>query len=62
MGSPSLGTSFHGRVFKAIEDLGFTHQTLTLTEGEVIGEVSLQGYRDSFSLFDKSCANVYLMV
>ena len=62
MGSPSLGAAFHGRVFKDVEDLGFTHETLTLTQGEVIGEISLQGYKDSSCLFDKSCARVYLMV
>ena len=39
MGLPSLCATFHGRVFKGVEDLGFTHQTLTLTQGEAIGEV-----------------------
>ena len=62
MGLPSLGATFHGRIFKGIEDLGFTHQTLTLTQGEVIGEVSLQGYRDLVCMFNKSCAKVYLLV
>ena len=62
MGSPSLGATFYGRVFKGVEYLGFTHQTLTLTQGEAIGEVSLQDYRDSFCLFNKSCAEVYLSV
>ena len=46
MGLPSLGATFHGRVFKGVADLGFTHQTLTLTQGEVTGEISLQGYKD----------------
>ena len=39
MGFLSLGTTFHGRVFKGVEDLGFTQQTLTLMQGEVIGEI-----------------------
>ena len=58
MRSPSLGETFCGRSLKGVEDLGFTHQTLTLTQGEATGEISLQGYRDSFCLFDKSCAKV----
>ena len=62
MGLPSLGANFYGRVFKGVEDLGLAHQTLTLTQGEVIGEVSLQGYRYSFCLFNKSFTKVYLMV
>ena len=58
MGLPSLGANFYGRVFKGVEDLGLAHQTLTLTQGEVIGEISLQGYKDSLCLFDMSCAKV----
>ena len=58
MGSPSLGATFHGRVFKSVEDLGFTHQTLTLKQGEVIGEILLQRYEDSLCMFDMSCAKV----
>ena len=61
MGLPSLGATFHGSVFKGVEDLGFTHQTLTLTQ-EVIGEVSLQDYRDSLCMFNESCIEVYLLV
>ena len=62
MGLPILGVALHGRVFKGVEDLGFTHQTLTLMQGEVIGEISLQGYEDSFCLFGMPCAKVYLLV
>ena len=61
MGSPSLGAAFHGRVFKDVEDLGFTHQTLTLTQGEVIGEVSQQGYSLALRVISWYSARVLLL-
>ena len=60
MGSPSLGATFCGRSLKGVVDLGFIHQTVTLTKGEVIGEILLQGYNDSSCMFHKSCAKVYV--
>ena len=62
MGSPNLGKTFCGRSLKGVEDLGFTYQTLTLTQGEATGGISLQGYEESLYLFDMPYAKVYLLV